>query len=291
MVAYFSRHVSAWMDGTEGLSDGEYRVYDVVCNLIYLNDGPVVMNERGFAGRCNQHVLKFRINFGNLVERGKLVVQGGKVSNKRVESELRKIAGRMANRKGDPAPTPPATPRQPPPVPPGNPRRTPVQPPPGRASKPLKNKAAGLFDGGIDKRRIEELKDSTSLRSVEARAARLPEDWMPSDADIAFAKRLIPDRVQTEVDKFRDHWHASASRNAVKRNWPAAWRNWCRKAVEFAGRGNAARGASSGNRGFAALTRNNLEREMEERYGPDAGADTDERDIPAEDPGRGAGRR
>ena len=57
MVAYYQHDIAAWMDGTEGLSDGEYRVYHIICQLIYLKDGPIVMHETGIAGRCHQHVL------------------------------------------------------------------------------------------------------------------------------------------------------------------------------------------------------------------------------------------
>ena len=68
MVEFFQRHISAWMDGTEGLTDGEYRVYDVICNLIYLNDGPIIIHESGIAGRCHQHILTFRKNFKTLID-------------------------------------------------------------------------------------------------------------------------------------------------------------------------------------------------------------------------------
>jgi len=55
-------------------------------------------------------------------------------------------------------------------------------------------------------------------------------------------------------------------------------------------RGPAPR-SPQGNRGFAAVTRNLLERDMEERYGTHAGTDTDERDLPPEGAGRSSRAR
>lgn len=136
MVAYYQRSISAWMDGTESLDDGEYRVYDVICNLIYLNNGPIVIHETGISGRCNQHPLKFRRNLQKLIERKKLLLDpAGKVTNARVEHELSKIS-RGGRPKGETAGRPPA-----------DPPRVERGSPGGEASKPLKNKKQG--EGGI----------------------------------------------------------------------------------------------------------------------------------------------
>jgi len=45
--------IAAWMDGTEQLDAEPYRAYHVICQLIYLNEGPVPLQFRGpYAGRC-----------------------------------------------------------------------------------------------------------------------------------------------------------------------------------------------------------------------------------------------
>lgn len=80
-------------------------------------------------------------------------------------------------------------------------------------------------------------------------ATRLPADWVLSDTDHAFALTLMPQpRVAQEADKFRDYWHARAGPMSVKRDWSAAWRNWCRKSVEMQanGHGYANTGRSDG---------------------------------------------
>ena len=76
MVAYYKHRIPEWMDGTEGLDDAEYRVYHVVCQLIYLNEGPISNHEVGIAGRCNMHPLKFRAVLGRLIFKKKLVMVG-----------------------------------------------------------------------------------------------------------------------------------------------------------------------------------------------------------------------
>lgn len=146
MVDFFPRHIAAWMDGTEGLEDGEYRAYDVICNLIYLNGGPIALHESGIAGRCNQHVLRFRQNLKKLVEKKKIVVlEDGKITNLRVESELTKIDSRRRAK----TPNPPGTPAQPR----GGRRGVGRGLEEGSENNPLKNKEPTLFEDGTKERK------------------------------------------------------------------------------------------------------------------------------------------
>jgi hypothetical protein len=162
MVAFYQHDIANWMNGTESLSDGEYRVYHVMCELMYQSEGPIAMHESGIAGRCNQHVLKFRHHFRSLVERGKLkVLENGKVTNLRVEQELVKIATKRRK-------------------PPGNPQATPDQPPPGtqgvargsaggKANKPLKTKDPPPLDDASIKTIETIKKDSEAKASAKTR--------------------------------------------------------------------------------------------------------------------------
>lgn len=88
MVAWYKHDIPAWMDGTEGLDDGPYRAYHVICQLIYLNEGPIALNEQGIAGRCKQHILAFRRHLKLLIDDGKLVLIDGRLSNNRAATEL-----------------------------------------------------------------------------------------------------------------------------------------------------------------------------------------------------------
>ena len=91
MVAWFKHDIPAWMDGTEALDDGPYRAYHVICQLIYLNEGPIALNEHGIAGRCRQHILAFRRNLKVLVDGGKLTLIDGRLSNNRASTELQLV--------------------------------------------------------------------------------------------------------------------------------------------------------------------------------------------------------
>lgn len=96
MVAWFKHDIPAWMDGTEDLPDGAYRAYHVICQLIYLHEGPIALNEHGIAGRCHQHVLTFRKNLKTLIDAGKLTLVDGRLSNDRAAIELQQVANQRA---------------------------------------------------------------------------------------------------------------------------------------------------------------------------------------------------
>jgi hypothetical protein len=60
------------------------------------------------------------------------------------------------------------------------------------------------------------------------RGSRLPPDWQPSMADVAFAidRRMSRGRLENEIEKFRNYWTAKGGAGATKRDWSATWRNW-----------------------------------------------------------------
>ena len=61
------------------------------------------------------------------------------------------------------------------------------------------------------------------------RASRLPQDWKPSDSDLAYCQTHRPELVAKEVaDSFHDYWIAKSGKDATKTDWAATWRNWVR---------------------------------------------------------------
>ena len=97
MVGFYKHDIPAWMDGTEGLSDGAYRAYHVILQLIMLNEGPIARNERGIAGRCNQTLKTFSRNLAELIAARKLRVVDGKLDNGRAATELMAIRANRSN--------------------------------------------------------------------------------------------------------------------------------------------------------------------------------------------------
>jgi uncharacterized protein YdaU (DUF1376 family) len=73
--------------------------------------------------------------------------------------------------------------------------------------------------------------DSSKKQEEEARASRLPTDWGLTDARKAVAESERLDPVRTH-QKFTDHWRSASGANARKRDWDAAWRNWCRNEAD-----------------------------------------------------------
>lgn len=56
---------------------------------------------------------------------------------------------------------------------------------------------------------------------------------------LRWAQREVPTIFVTgETAKFRDHWKSAAGPSSQKLDWVAAWRNWLRKAAEYAPRTN-----------------------------------------------------
>lgn len=97
MVAWYKHDIPAWTDGTASLSDGAYRAYHVICQQIYLNEGPIAFNERFLAGNCNQSVKAFRNSLKELIDTGKLTEVQGRLTNSRAVLELESVANNRKN--------------------------------------------------------------------------------------------------------------------------------------------------------------------------------------------------
>lgn len=77
-------------------------------------------------------------------------------------------------------------------------------------------------------------KNATRPRAeATPRATRLPADWRPSAADLAWSAANVPD-VDTDdaTARFCDYWQAASGANARKLDWSATWRNWLRNAAD-----------------------------------------------------------
>lgn len=68
--------------------------------------------------------------------------------------------------------------------------------------------------------------------SKSKRAQQLPDGWKPTRDDVAAIAAVLPDLdTQAEHEKFTDHFRANGK---PMKDWSAAWRNWMRRAGEFA---------------------------------------------------------
>lgn len=69
-----------------------------------------------------------------------------------------------------------------------------------------------------------------SMNRHSARATRLPVAWLPTDADLTWAREQhIPASVLSfETGAFVDYWRAKGGKDATRVNWSLTWRNWMR---------------------------------------------------------------
>ena len=110
----------------------------------------------------------------------------------------------------------------------------------GSASdKPLKSNETGeahsqtTFE--LEKRR-EEKKKKREAKASTKKGARLPSDWcLPKQwGDWAIGEGLSDDAIRLEAANFADYWHSMPGQRALKADWLATWRRWCRKSVKDA---------------------------------------------------------
>lgn len=156
--------------------------------------------------------------------------KAGKWKHKRIECELAKTAQRIeAGRKGGKATQ-------------ANAKQTTKQNESDPPSVPVVVSVDTTTQPSEEDSTKIDLKKDSDLEVTRARArpaCRLPEDWKLSASAVVFARTLLTEsQIETEAEKFRDHWRARAGPTSVKRDWDAAWRNWCRKAVEMSGARN-----------------------------------------------------
>jgi len=209
------------MDGTESLSDAEYRAYDVLCNLMYLNDGPIVRHERGIAARCNQATLKFRIALDALIKMKKIeVVEGGKLFNKRVAHVLSMIGKKPGKQTTNLEQThdQPTT----------NPSPTQAQPPRGLRRKPLKSLNAESQHTYIQTNNTASVDASASApwSSVKEKSGHpmSPNDMLSDDGTFLIRKQtldewqerfkhiIVRNIARTAMRKLADYGYATPER-------------------------------------------------------------------------------
>ncbi|WP_298962436.1 HNH endonuclease [uncultured Methylobacterium sp.] len=80
MAGSYKHDVAAWAAATGRLSDGAYRLYHLIAQLMVLGDGPISYRERGLAGRCNQTVPAFRKNLRELVDADLVLAEANQIS-------------------------------------------------------------------------------------------------------------------------------------------------------------------------------------------------------------------
>lgn len=87
----------------------------------------------------------------------------------------------------------------------------------------------------VEEERDKPKKTTSSSGARSNRATRIPDDFKVTPDMAEWARREVPRLIEAgrgtyETNKFIDHWHQASGQTARKRDWPAAWRNWLRRA-------------------------------------------------------------
>jgi len=93
------------------------------------------------------------------------------------------------------------------------------------------NEGAGEREGGTA---LEPVSSVVAIApTASKKGTRLPDAWMPSGETVRQIRAEFPwltkENLEAEHRSFVDWAHSSSSRNAVKKDWDATWRNWMRR--------------------------------------------------------------
>jgi hypothetical protein len=108
------------------------------------------------------------------------------------------------------------------------------------AKTPIAAEVQRLLADGADSQVIVRVIEAAELHALTVRAqngnrgSRLDSDWHPSHDDIGYALKrgMSLDRIEVEVERFRNYWTSKTGKGATKRDWGATWRNWIISTVE-----------------------------------------------------------
>lgn len=232
---WYKREPTAYLGGVQGMSAREHAVFSVVLDLIYQHGGSVNNDPAWFAGWISDMgAAAVRATILALVERGKLTLEDGQLSNNRAKNQAKTKENLSENRakigkKGG--------------ISSGFSRST------INENKDLSEPIASPRE---DKRRedIEEREPiGSQKKSIPEKRQRpevpLPEGWVPNERNItdAEARQFSAQETNDEADRFRNHHTARGTRF---RDWDAAWRTWLGNARRFAGGGMAGKAAPGG---------------------------------------------
>ncbi|NJM13324.1 MAG: YdaU family protein [Synechococcaceae cyanobacterium SM1_2_3] len=220
-LPYYPRYPRDFFDGTNGMTFELKGAYAMLLDLIYMCGGQLYDEPRFIAGHMNCSVRAWGNYRAALIERGKITVENGIISNFRADKEM--IIQRSFQDK----------------------QRI-------NASGPRKNndldKATAEPKPSHTDTHTEEEKREAKASPKKTRGTRLPQDWfLPLEwGEWALSEGMSREVIRVEADKFKDYWNARAGPNGIKLDWQATWRNWIRAAKE--------RGHGNGNHGGGRLS-------------------------------------
>ncbi len=233
-LKWYKRDPDAALSGMMGLTLEQRGAYNTVLDLIYTRDDNLLDDDRFIAGWCGVDIRVWRRIKQQLIGAGKLRIEAGLIRNFRATSEVDAALSRVAS-SSDAARTR------------------------WDKSKRVSNEIKDLFDAPASKAHMTTTttttlrkKDSRPLTrpataagqkdggKIQPKATRIPADWKLSEEAKKFAVDLGLD-ADSVAGSFLDYWRSVPGARGLKLDWPATWRNWCRRQAERDG-GNKPKG-------------------------------------------------
>lgn len=214
-MRFYKRDPDAAIAGMNQLTFAQRGAYNSLLDLLYSRDGDVPDDDAIVARMIGAHWREWGRLKRELISAGKIWCEGGRLCANRVQETLREAADFSHNQRRR------ATERwqkykkdkenNEPPMPPGIANTSTATP----TATPRKKESA----------------------RPSGRGARLPDGWKPSDQGREFAEVLLGEEgALIEFDKFSDYWRGLSGGRAIKSDWEATWRNWCRRSSEYRGK-------------------------------------------------------
>ncbi len=222
-LPYYKAYPRDFFEGTAGMPFELKATYRLLLDLIYMHGGKLPDDPRFIAGHIGCSVRAWNQARAKLIEAGKITADLGIISNFRADKELETLRTFQDKQREN-------------------------------ASKPRKNNGldkamaqpkVSHTEPDTDKKETEEPIGSSSKKARRKPELPLPEDWVPSDRNLAdaAARHFSAQRINDEADRFRNHHIAKGSRF---RDWDAAWRTWLGNAERYGPRGGLAVAAFPG---------------------------------------------
>lgn len=236
---YVPFYPSDWLAGVASLTPAEVGVYINILALIYENDGPVPYDVKRLSRRMGINAGPLKKIVTALIDEGKLVDEHGSLTNLRAEKEIQERLSKSAIAKQNAF---------------------------ARWKKIKQKQQKSNADASIpqcktDANQNQNQKEKEDTNVSSKKGSRLSPDWVPASETIqaAIDAGLSKSEALKQADRFRDYWIGVSGAKGVKRDWPATWRNWCRRRADelgFSGKSNDTPDGFTRDRN-GALVRNN----------------------------------
>jgi uncharacterized protein YdaU (DUF1376 family) len=218
---WHKRFHSDALNGYMSLTLEERGAYTTILDMMYDRGGPIQDNERLVAGYMGVSLRKYKSVKAALIDKGKIQIIDGHIVNDRCVLEIEKLT-KTSRKRAESGAKGGAK----------RPENTKKANEINETPKQLLSKPVAILEARNQKL---DIKENIKRKKPRNGGTRIAEDWKPTAKDLDFAKSKFLDKEQIEFQcgSFHNHWLASSSDTAWKKDWAAAWRTWILHAIKY----------------------------------------------------------